>query len=80
MNPEEYDYHLKPDSACINTGKNEAPDLAETDLEGDSRIVDVKVIWGRINSRRLRKSHQLQASLPVQLPGFEVRRLGKHLP
>ncbi len=46
VNAEENDYHLKPDSPCINTGTNEAPDLEETDFEGDPRIVDEKVDMG----------------------------------
>ncbi len=46
VNPVENDYHLKSDSPCINTGTNEAPDLAETDFEGDPRIVEEKVDMG----------------------------------
>jgi parallel beta-helix repeat protein len=34
------DYHLSPDSPCINTGDNTAPDLTETDLDGNPRISD----------------------------------------
>jgi len=46
VNPEENDYHLKPESPCINTGTNEAPNLGDTDFEGDPRIVDENVDMG----------------------------------
>jgi hypothetical protein len=46
VNPAENDFHLKSDSPCINTGTNEAPNLQETDFEGDPRIVGENVDMG----------------------------------
>ncbi len=40
------DFHLLPTSPCINTGTNSAPNLPDTDFEGDSRIIDSVVDMG----------------------------------
>ena len=40
------DYHLAPDSPCINTGSNNVPDLPETDLDGNPRINDTFIDIG----------------------------------
>ena len=34
------DYHLNSDSPCIDTGSNEAYEIANTDLEGTNRIIN----------------------------------------
>jgi Right handed beta helix region len=40
------DYHLKSSSQCINTGKNDAPNLPDTDLDGTPRIKNKIVDMG----------------------------------
>ena len=34
------DYHLQPDSPCIDTGYNDSPNLPAHDFEGDDRVLD----------------------------------------
>ena len=40
VNPAEGDFHLLPDSSCIDRGTNSAPGIPSEDFEGDNRIVD----------------------------------------
>jgi hypothetical protein len=59
VNSNEGDYHLLPDSPCINTGDpNYIPEPNETDLDGNSRIVNGVVDMG---------AYELQLSDPVEL-------------
>lgn len=46
VDPGANDFHLEPDSPCINAGTNEAPNLPDTDFEGDPRIADEIVDMG----------------------------------
>ncbi|MDH4238283.1 MAG: right-handed parallel beta-helix repeat-containing protein [Phycisphaerae bacterium] len=47
IDPENNDYHLLPDSPCVNAGDNSAvPPSLLTDLDGDPRIIDVIVDMG----------------------------------
>jgi hypothetical protein len=46
IDPEASDFHLGPDSPCINTGTSEVENLPDTDFEGDPRIVDEIVDMG----------------------------------
>jgi len=41
LNPElSVNYHLKPNSPCIDTGYNPASSLPSTDIDGDDRVLD----------------------------------------
>jgi parallel beta-helix repeat protein len=46
VDPQANDFHLGPDSPCINAGTNEIENLPDTDIEGDPRIVDEIVDMG----------------------------------
>lgn len=40
VDPEKGDYHLQPDSLCIDKGTNDVPELPEKDMDGKPRIID----------------------------------------
>jgi hypothetical protein len=40
VDSENYDYHLQPDSPCIDKGTNDAPELPDKDKDGKPRIID----------------------------------------
>jgi parallel beta-helix repeat protein len=40
VDPDNENFHLRPDSPCIDAGYNEAVDLVDFDFEGDARIMD----------------------------------------
>ena len=46
IDPQAHDFHLAPDSVCIDAGTNDTPNLPETDFEGDPRIVNEIVDMG----------------------------------
>lgn len=39
VNPGSGDYHLEPDSPCIDAGDSAAPGIPDTDYDGDDRII-----------------------------------------
>lgn len=45
-NPEKEDFHLRGDSLCLNMGDTNAPDLPDTDRDGNPRIADGAVDLG----------------------------------
>ncbi len=40
------DLHLKPSVLCIDAGDNSAPELPDTDIDGDDRIINDIVDMG----------------------------------
>lgn len=46
VNPGGGDYHLLPSSPSIDAGRNDAPDLPPTDLDGNPRIIGARVDQG----------------------------------
>jgi hypothetical protein len=40
VDPDTADYHLRPESPCIDAGDNSAPDLPPADIDGDGRVLD----------------------------------------
>jgi predicted outer membrane repeat protein len=48
VDPVENDFHLLPDSPCIDVGNNQALHLPALDFEGDDRILDGNADWSAL--------------------------------
>ncbi len=46
VDPSNGDYHLQSGSPCVDTGDNNAPELPQTDLDGNDRIINLVVDMG----------------------------------
>ncbi|MHC4945053.1 MAG: right-handed parallel beta-helix repeat-containing protein, partial [Planctomycetota bacterium] len=79
VDPYNGDFHLSPDSPCLNVGYNHAPELPEEDFEGDPRVfvivdmgVDETGLGGGATIRVPKDYPTIQSAINVSMEGNTV--------
>jgi hypothetical protein len=72
FDPDNSDFHLEPDSPCIDAGTGNAPSLPSTDFEGDPRVVGSAPDMGADEYLGETDIHITNISFPI----FGSKRIG----